>query len=72
MVGRSVVELNAHFAAPSFHFIGYEIGAIISDDAVRDNVSVYDPGYEVYDWSGFGRFDWFGFYPFGELVHHDQ
>ena len=72
MVDGSVVELNAHFAAPSFHLIGCEIGAIISDDAVGDAVSVYDPGYEVYDWSGFGRFDWFGFYPFGELVYHDQ
>ena len=37
-----------------------------------DTVGVYDPGYEVYYWFGFGRFDWFGFYPFGELVHHDQ
>ena len=32
---------------------------------------MYNPGYEVYHWSGFGRFDWFSFYPFGELVHHD-
>ena len=22
--------------------------------------------------SGFGRFNWFGFYPLGEFVHHDQ
>ena len=72
MVDGSIVELNAHFAAPSFHFIGCEIGAIISDDVVGDAVSVYDPGYEVYYWSGFGCFDWFGLYPFGELVHHDQ
>ena len=64
MIDRGVVELDAHFAAPSFYFIGCEIGAIISDDAVGDTVLVYDPGYEVYYWSGFGRFDWFGFYSF--------
>ena len=23
-------------------------------------------------WSKLGRFDWFGFYPFGEFIHHDQ
>ena len=69
MVDGSVIKLNAHFSAPSFHFLGYEICAIISDDAVGDTVSVYGPGYEVYYWSRFGRFDWFGFYPFGELVH---
>ena len=72
MVDGSIVELDAHFVAPRFHLIGREIRAIIGDDAVGDTVSVYDPGYEVYYWSGFGRFDWFGFYPFGELVHHDQ
>ena len=33
---------------------------------------MYDPGYQVYYWSEFGRFDWFGFYPFGELVDNIQ
>ena len=36
-----------------------------------DAITVYDPGYEVYHRSGFGRFDRFGFYPFGEFIHHD-
>ena len=72
MVDRSIVELNAHFAAPSFHVIGREILAIIGDDVVGDTVSVYDPEYKVYNWSGFGHFHWFSFYPFGELIYHDQ
>ena len=72
MVDGSIVELDAHFAAPRFHLIGREIRAIIGDDAVGDAVTVYNPRYEVYHWSGFGRFNWFGLYLFGELVHHDQ
>ena len=46
--------------------------AIVTDYAVGDAIMVYNPGYEVYHWSGFGRFNWFGFYPFGEFIHHDQ
>ena len=72
MIDGGVIELNAHVAAPSFHFIGCEVLAIISDDAVGDAVAVYYPGYKVYHWSGFGHFNWFGFYPFGEFIHHDQ
>src|SRR3954467_549936 len=33
---------------------------------------VDNPGYEVYHRSGFVRFNRFGFYPFGEFIHHDQ
>ena len=35
-------------------------------------VTVYDPGYEVYHLSGFDHFNWFGLYPFGEFIYHDQ
>ena len=72
VIDRGVVELNAHFATPGFHFLGYKIRAVVGDDTVGDTVTVYNLRYEVYYWSGFGRFNWFGFYPFGELVHHDQ
>ena len=37
-----------------------------------DAVTVYDPRYEVYRRSGFGRLYRLGLYPFGEFVHHDQ
>ena len=37
-----------------------------------DTLAVYDPRYKVYHWSGFGHFNWFGFYPFGEFIDHDQ
>ena len=67
-----VIELNAQISAPVFHLIGCEIGAVIGDDAMWDTITVYNAGYKVYYWSGFGRFHWFGFYPFGELVNHDQ
>ena len=60
------------FLHQSFYLVGRKVCAIIRDDAVGDAVTVYDPGYEVYHWSGFGRFNWFGFYPFGEFIHHDQ
>ena len=43
VIDRGVVELDAHFAAPSFHLIGCEIRAIVSDDAVGDTVMVYNP-----------------------------
>ena len=65
MIDRGVIELDAQISAPGFHFVGSEVGAIIIDDALGDTVTVYDPGYEVYHLSGFGRFNWFGLYPFG-------
>ena len=72
MVDGGVIELNTHVFAPDFDLFGCEVGAVISDDTVGDAITVYNPSYEVYHWSGFSRFNWFGFYPFGELVHHDQ
>ena len=72
MIDRSIIELNAHVAAPKFHLVGCKVRAIVSDDAVGDAITVYNPGYEVYHWSGFGRFNWFGLYPFGEFIYHDQ
>ena len=72
MIDGGVIELDAQISALGFHFVSCEVGAVISDDVVWNSITVYDPGYEVYHWSGFGRFNWFSFYPFSELVHHDQ
>ena len=72
MIDRSIIELNAHVDAPKFHLIGCKVRAVVSDDDVGDAVTVYDPGYEVYHRSGFGRLNRLGFYPFGELIHHDK
>ena len=72
VIDRSIIELNAHVAAPKFYHVGCKVRAIIGDDAVGNAITVYNPGYKVYHWSGFGRFNWFGFYPFGEFIHHDQ
>ena len=72
VIDGSIIELDAHVFAPEFYLIGHKVRAIISDDAVGDSVTVYNPGYEVYHWSGLGRFNWLGFYPFGEFIHHDQ
>ena len=72
MVDGGVIELNAQVSTLGFHFIGYEIGAVIGDDAVWDAITMHDTGYEVYHWSGFGRFKWFGLYPHSELIYHDQ
>ena len=55
-----------------FYFVGCEVRAVVGDDAVWDTINVHDTGYEVYHRSGFGRFNGFGFYPFGEFIHHDQ
>ena len=60
------------FFAPEFNLVGREVRAVIGDDAVGDAITGYYPGYEVYHWSGFGRFNWLGLYPFGEFVHHYQ
>ena len=43
MIDGGVIELNAHVAAPSFHLVGCEVGAIIGDDAMGDTITVYDP-----------------------------
>ena len=43
VIDRGVIELNAHLAAPSFHLIGCEIGAIIGDDDVGDTIVVHNP-----------------------------
>ena len=72
MIDRSIIEPDAHFAAPEFYLVGHEVRAIISDDSVRDAITVYNPGYKVYHRSGFGHLNRLGFYPFGELIHHDQ
>jgi len=47
VVYGGVIELNAQVSAPIFHLIGCEIGAIISDDAVRDTITMYHARYEV-------------------------
>ena len=52
VIDRGKIDLNAHVAAPSFYLVGCEVGAFIGDDTVGDTVTVYDPGYEVYHWSG--------------------
>ena len=55
MIDISIVELDAHIAAPEFHLIGCKIRAIVSDDTVGDAIKVYNQRYEVYHRSGFSR-----------------
>ena len=69
---RSTCPFNAHVFAPEFYLAGREVRAVISDDATGDAITVYNPGYKVYHWSGFSRLNRLGFYPFGELICHDQ
>ena len=57
VIDRGVIELDAHVAAPKFYLVGCKVRAIISDDAVGDAITVYNPRYGVYHWSGFGRFN---------------
>ena len=45
MIDGSIIELDAHVAALEFYLVGSEIRAIVSDDAMRDAITVYDPGY---------------------------
>lgn len=47
VVDGCIVDFNAQVRTPVFHVIGCEIGAIISDDAVRDTIMVYHAGYKV-------------------------
>ena len=72
VIDGGIIELNAHVAAPRFYLVVREVHAIVSDDAVGDAITVYNPGYEVYHRSGFSRLDGFGFYPFGEFIHYDS
>ena len=72
MVDGSIVDLNAHVFALEFDLFGRKVHAVISDDAAGDVVTVYNPGYEVYHRSRFGRLNRLGLYSFGEFVHHDQ
>ena len=72
VIDGSIIELDAHVFASEFYLVGREVRAVVSDDAVGDAITVYNPGYEVYHRSGFGRFNRFGLYPFGEFIHHDQ
>ena len=71
VIDESIIELDAHVFAPEFYLDSREVRAVISDDAVEDAVTVYNPGYKVYHRSGFGRLNKLGFYSFGELIHHD-
>src|SRR3954467_8595189 len=72
VIDGSIIELDAHVFAPEFYLIGRKVRVVISDDAVGDAIMVYNPRYKVYHRSGFGRLNRLGFYPFGELIHHDQ
>ena len=72
VIDGSIIELDAHVFAPEFYLVGGKVCTVIGYDAVGDAITVYHPGYEVYHRSGFGRFNRLGFYPFGELIHHDQ
>ena len=72
VIDRSIIELDAHVAAPKFYLVGYKVRVAVSDDVVGDAITVYDPRYEVYHWSRFSCFNRLGLYPFGEFIHHDQ
>ena len=72
VIDGSIIELDAHVFAPEFYLVGGKVCTVIGYDAVGDAITVYNPGYEVYHRSGFGRFNRLGFYPFGEFFHHDQ
>ena len=72
MIDRSIIELDAHVAAPKFYLLGCKVRAIGSDDVVGDAIMVYNARYEVYHRSGFSRFDRFGFYLLSEFIHHAQ
>ena len=39
-----------------FYLIGCEVRVVVSNNVVPDTVTVYDTGYKVYHWSGFGHF----------------
>ena len=72
MIDGGIIELDAQVSTPGFHFVGCKIGAVIGGDAVWDTITVYETGYEICHWSGFGRFNWFGLYPLSEFIYHDQ
>ena len=67
VIDRGVIELDAQIGAPGFYFVGYEVRAVIGDGAVWDTIMVYDTGYKIYHWSGFGPFNWLGLYPLSEF-----
>ena len=68
----SIIKLDAHVFALEFYLVGRKVHAVIRDDVVGVAITVYNPGYKVYHRSGFVRLNRLGFYPFGELIHHDQ
>ena len=72
MIDGGVIELDAQISTSSVYFIGCEVRAVIGDDAMWDTITVYDTGYEIYLWSGYGRFNRLDLYPFSEFIHHDQ
>ena len=67
MVDGCIVELDAQISTLGFHLVGYKIRAIISDDAMRDTITVYYAGYKVDNRPSFNYFYWFGLYPFSEF-----
>jgi hypothetical protein len=69
---RCVLDLDAELFGELLKFARGEVGAVVSDDAVRYNVSV-DDGFKEFDRrSRFLIGDWDSFDPLGELVHGDQ
>ena len=72
VVYGGVIEFNIQISTPGFYFAGYEIGAVVSDDAVWDPITAYDTGYELYHWSSFSCFNWFGLYPLSEFIYHNK
>ena len=43
VIDGSIIELNAHVAAREFYLVGREVRAVVSDDAVGDAITVYNP-----------------------------
>ena len=62
MIYGGVIELDAQVSTPNFYLIGCEVRAVVSNNVVRDTITVYDTRYKIYDRSGFSWFYWFGLY----------
>ena len=72
MVYRCIVEFIAQLSALGFHLISCKLGSIISDDTMRDTITVDYAGYKVNHWPCLSWFYRFGLYSLSEFIYHYQ
>ena len=71
VIDRSIIELDAHVAAPQFYLVGCKVRAVVGDDAVGNPEAAHETLDELDCGASWDSADGFHFCPLGEFVDGD-